>query len=440
MPTRLPPNPPSNSLYLRSTTNNRRLTPQELRQRRSAWSFAKTFVPLAAVAYAVTSLGAFTERIAPYFSAGWSLPPSDFCGGSGGRYDLSRSVAVVTGGNSGVGYETARALALLGAGTVVLGCRSGEKCRAAKMLIDAERLSLCGVPFEASNVHVPELPLDLESLPSVSEWAASLPYGHVTHLALNAGVMSTPLHPRNPGTGAEPQLHTNHLAHYHLTASLLPLLKAAAGETGEPARVLSVSSLSAQLPFSFSIDDLDFADRRHDSLTAYAQSKRANLLFAQSLHDRLHETTGIASLAAHPGYSRTNLAVNGWSFVPESLSFLKEWMNKNPVLSMSAEEGARPSLRALLDLPGAPSGSYVTPVLYAVGVPVVSVGGRAVKWPGYGKEGGRSWPFREGLGSWVGGGMAFGEREVEGLWRWSEERSGLRIEGGEEGANEANEI
>ncbi|GMI37445.1 hypothetical protein TrRE_jg7247, partial [Triparma retinervis] len=205
-------------------------------------------------------------------------------------------------------------LALLGASRVVLGCRTKSKCEYAKLMIDAEVESLCfPTGGFVSNVVDPSLSLDLSSLASIKAWSdsvtSSLPY--VSHLALNAGVMSVPLNPRNPSTGVEPQLHTNHVAHHYLT-----------------------------------------------------------------------------------------------------------------VLSMSAEEGAMMSVRALVD-EGVGGGCYVTPMAWAVGPPVVSCPRERRGWEG--GEGRVKYPF---LGTAMGaiwGGWEWKKEDVERLEEWTVGITGSEI-------------
>ena len=102
--------------------------------------------------------------------------------------------------------------------------------------------------------------------------------------------------------------------------------------------------------------------------TAYGQSKRLNLLYAQHLHAITPPHVSI--YAAHPGYSRTNLFHNGWSFLPSSLSWVKDLARDNLVFSMSAKEGSMMTVRACID-ESLESGSYVVPLLWGVGMPVV---------------------------------------------------------------------
>ena len=139
------------------------------------------------------------------------------------------------------------------------------------------------------------------------------------------------------------------------------------------------------------------------------QSKRANLLLAAGLSSR-----GYNAIAVHPGYSRTNLFESNWSFLPDFLSFIKVWAKENPVLSMSPRGGAMVILRALLDST-VPSGSYITPVLWAVGPPVVS------------KPDGKGGPLLDGYGTWFGLGKPFTYDDVEILFEFSSKVSGAVI-------------
>ena len=222
----------------------RKYTPRELRQKKATIKFAKTFIALSAILFVLTSLPSLLLMLAGYASAylgveAWRMSPGDACGL--GSHSASGKVAVVTGANSGVGYEAALSLAMLGAEKVVLGCRDVKKCTYAKALIDATRSTTCfptsGAAYE-SNVHVPVAGLDLGDLSSVRSWSEALadvtPY--VTTLVLNAGVMSTPLEPRTP-QGLETQLGVNHVGHAYLVRRLEAFLETSpGGEVGEVQR------------------------------------------------------------------------------------------------------------------------------------------------------------------------------------------------------------
>jgi protochlorophyllide reductase len=203
--------------------------------------------------------------------------------------DQSGRIALITGANSGLGLESARALAARGA-TVVLACRSrrrGEEARAALL------------PEASAGLEV--LELDLARLASVRAAAAWMRehYGRLDLLLNNAGVMAPPR--RLTHDGFELQFGTNHLGHVALTAALLPLME------GRPeARVVTVTS-GAQYFGRIAFEDLQ-SERRYDRWAAYSQSKLANVMFALELQQRLAAAgSTVASLAAHPGLARTNL-------------------------------------------------------------------------------------------------------------------------------------
>jgi protochlorophyllide reductase len=198
-------------------------------------------------------------------------------------------VALVTGANSGLGLETARALVAQGA-TVVLACRSLAKAEAARQQL-----------LVASSGALDVLELDLADLESVRAGARQVEerYGRLDLLLANAGVMAPPR--MRTRQGFELQFGVNHLGHYLLTRLLLPLLTVQPG-----ARVVHVTS-GAQYFGRFAFDDLN-GDRGYDRWAAYGQSKLANVAFALELQRRLQVAgSGVWSLAAHPGLARTNL-------------------------------------------------------------------------------------------------------------------------------------
>jgi NAD(P)-dependent dehydrogenase (short-subunit alcohol dehydrogenase family) len=204
--------------------------------------------------------------------------------------DQHGRVAIVTGANSGIGYETARALAARGA-RVVLACRNEAKGRDAEQRIRSEAAS-ADVRFE---------PLDLGALASVRAFAekriASEP--RLDLLINNAGVMMPPY--GRTADGFETQIGTNHLAHFALTGLLLESLRRT-----PKARVVNVSSL-AHVAGTIAFDDLH-SERSYGPIRAYGQSKLANLLFTRELQRRF-EAAGVDALAAaaHPGSTRTEL-------------------------------------------------------------------------------------------------------------------------------------
>ncbi|MDT8913073.1 SDR family NAD(P)-dependent oxidoreductase [Amycolatopsis sp. PS_44_ISF1] len=246
--------------------------------------------------------------------------------------DQRGRVAVVTGANTGLGYETAKALAERGA-SVVLAVRSVDKGEQA-----AARLT--------GDVTVQEL--DLTSLDSVRSAAAALRarFDRIDLLINNAGVMYTPK--QTTRDGFEMQFGTNHLGHFALTGLLLDRLLPVPGS-----RVVTVSSTGHRIRAAIHFDDLQW-ERSYSRAGAYGQSKLANLMFSYELQRRLapHGTT--AALAAHPGLSSTELTRNS----PAAFRLPLAWLG--PVLTQSAARGALPTLRAATD-PGALGGQYYGP-------------------------------------------------------------------------------
>jgi NAD(P)-dependent dehydrogenase (short-subunit alcohol dehydrogenase family) len=256
---------------------------------------------------------------------------------SGQIPDLHGRTAVVTGANTGVGFEVARALADRGA-AVVLACRDLDKARAA-----AHRIAT-----DVTDAAVDVLPLDLASLRSVRAAASDLVahHAHVDLLVNNAGVMWTP--PGRTEDGFELQLGTNHLGHFAFTGLVLDLLLAAPA-----ARIVTVAS-PAHREGAIDVDDLglgpDYSPR-----AAYARSKLANLLFTHELHRRLTALGGrTIALAAHPGSARTELNRH----LP-ALFRGPSWGLARPI-THPAEKGALSILRAAAD-PAAKGGEYYGP-------------------------------------------------------------------------------
>ncbi|MGW1208546.1 oxidoreductase [Streptomyces sp. NPDC002499] len=191
--------------------------------------------------------------------------------------DLTGKVAIVTGGYSGIGLETARVLRGAGA-EVVVPARDPERAAAA----------LKDVP----GVEVAHL--DLLDPASVDAFAEKfLASGRPLHILVNsAGIMATPL--TRDARGYEVQFATNHLGHFQLVARLWPALVAARG-----ARVVSVSSRGFRFA-GVDFDDLNFEHRPYEPFVAYGQSKTANALFAVEL-DRRGRAEGVRAFSVHPG-------------------------------------------------------------------------------------------------------------------------------------------
>ena len=241
---------------------------------------------------------------------------------------------LVTGANTGLGFETARMLAGKGA-KVVLACRDVRKGERAVERIRRESpaadVSLAG--------------LDLADLDSVAAFERAFREKHerLDLLINNAGVMVPPF--SRTQQGFELQFGTNHLGHFALTGRLMPLLLKT-----PRSRVVVLSSAGANFGH-IHLKDLQFERRKYRAWIAYTQSKLANLMFALELARRLEAAgASVSAIAAHPGGSATDLQRN--------TSFFQRVYN--PLLATAPAEGALSTLRAALD-PAARNGSYWGP-------------------------------------------------------------------------------
>lgn len=254
--------------------------------------------------------------------------------------DLTGKVIIVTGANSGIGFEAAKEFARQGAQTI-LACRSLEKGQAALSEILAE------IPNAPAEI----MSLDLANLASVHQFAAEFKtkYDRLDVLVNNAGIMMVPY--ATTEDGFESQFGTNHLGHFALTGLLLELLLKTPGS-----RVVNVSSTGHRMG-NMDFNNLMYEGGNSYSATrAYGRSKLANLLFTYELQRRF-EASGadVIAVAAHPGGSNTNLA-----------SHLEDrWYFKlaGPLLEQmmqSAAMGALPTLRAAVD-PNAKGADYYGP-------------------------------------------------------------------------------
>lgn len=247
--------------------------------------------------------------------------------------DQSGRTAVITGANTGLGFETAKALAEKGA-HVVIAVRNTTKGDQA-----AARIS--------GDVEVQEL--DLTSLASINAAADALKsrFDKIDLLINNAGVMTTP-----KGTtkdGFELQFGTNHLGHFALTGLLLDALLDVDG-----ARIVTVSSNGHKMGGAIHWDDLQW-ERSYSRMGAYTQSKLANLLFTYELQRRLAPRGKTIAVAAHPGTATTELARS----LPRPIE--RAFLAAAPILfAQTPDGGALPTLRAATD-PGVLGGQYYGP-------------------------------------------------------------------------------
>jgi NAD(P)-dependent dehydrogenase (short-subunit alcohol dehydrogenase family) len=241
-------------------------------------------------------------------------------------------LAVVTGANTGLGFETAQVLAARGA-SVVLAVRNVEKGKQAAARIAAAA--------PGATVTVQEL--DLSSLDSVRAAAAELRAGHpkIDLLICNAGVMYPPK--QTTHDGFELQFGTNHLGHFALTGLLLERMLPVPGS-----RVVTVSSVGHRIRARVNFDDLQW-ERSYSRVRAYGQSKLANLMFTYELQRRLSGAGTTIAVAAHPGFAATELMRH----TPVAAVV-------TPLFSQDAAMGALPVLRAATD-PSVLGGQYYGP-------------------------------------------------------------------------------
>jgi NAD(P)-dependent dehydrogenase (short-subunit alcohol dehydrogenase family) len=253
-------------------------------------------------------------------------------------------LAIVTGANSGIGYQTARYLSRAGA-TVILACRNREKGEGARAKIVAGNATAGN-----ATAKVEVRALDVADLDSVRRFASEfLNENKLLDLLINnAGVMSIPERRATP-QGFETQFGTNHLGHFALTGLLLPALLRRPNS-----RVVTVASLAHQRG-KLNFDDLN-AERGYDPRGAYQQSKLANLVFGLEFDRRLRARSAeTASMIAHPGVALTNIVSGmGSGLKARILNALL------PLVAQSDDRGSWPLLYAATS-PEAHGGGYYGP-------------------------------------------------------------------------------
>jgi NAD(P)-dependent dehydrogenase (short-subunit alcohol dehydrogenase family) len=250
--------------------------------------------------------------------------------------DQSGRLAIVTGANSGLGFDTAAVLADKGA-HVVLAVRNVDKGNDAVNRIKAK----------SPDAVVAVQELDLTSLESIRKAAEQLRADHprIDLLINNAGVMYVPTR-ETTKDGFEMQFGTNHLGHFALTAQLLDSMLQVDGS-----RVVTVSSVGHRILARIHFDDLQL-ERKYNRVESYGQSKLANLLFTYELQRRLKlKGAPTIAAAAHPGFSDTELMRHLPGFIPDFV-----WRP----FTQPADMGALPTLRAATD-PGVQGGQYYGP-------------------------------------------------------------------------------
>jgi NAD(P)-dependent dehydrogenase (short-subunit alcohol dehydrogenase family) len=268
--------------------------------------------------------------------------------------DLRGRRAVVTGGNSGLGFETALRLAAAGAEVTITTRSRGRGVEAVGRL----RALLQAVPDARGVGRAGEVrlaSLDLADLRSVERFADDYSAaGHPLDLLINnAGVMAVPRRTLTDD-GFELQLGTNHLGHFAVTGRLMPLLLRA-----DAPRVVTLSS-GAHWTGRLDFDDLQ-REHRYNAWTAYGQSKLANLVFAKEFARRSAALGWqVTSVAAHPGFSRTNLQSSGPNLGRPRPRRVLDRVTALPGFAQSAAEGALPTLFAATT-PDALGGDYFGP-------------------------------------------------------------------------------
>lgn len=255
---------------------------------------------------------------------------------------LEGRVALITGANTGLGFEAAKALRARGARVIVAG-RSAARVDAAVAALNADSAGPSGTADASPTAGIAEAGIvDLADLGSVRHFAANVLQAHdrLDILLNNAGIMVPPA--GTTAAGFELQFGVNFLGHFALTGVLFELLARTPG-----ARVVTMSSIAhrgARIDF----DDLRL-EKPYDPWRAYGQSKLADLAFALELHERVHERgLDVASLGAHPGVSATELVRHLPGEAPPDVQF------------MPAAQGILPALVAACS-PQAQSGQYWGP-------------------------------------------------------------------------------
>jgi len=276
--------------------------------------------------------------------------------------DQSGRTAIVTGGNGGLGLETARELARKGA-HVIIAARNLDKAATAEAAIRAD----------VGEASLEVRKLNLSSKASIADFAAAVLADRKTVDLLfnNAGVMATP--EQETADGFELQFGTNHLGHFYLTYLLMPALLAAGS-----ARIVNTTSTAR-----FSAGKYDLANLHsrgtYKPWEAYGVSKRANLHFAIELNARLAAAgSGAKAYSADPGFSKTDLQATSAAASEGISQKLTQVMVR--VTGQSAARGALPQLRAGTD-PAAPGGALYRPRWVAQGAPVIGKVGDKLSKP-----------------------------------------------------------
>ena len=268
--------------------------------------------------------------------------------------DLKGKIIIITGANSGLGFEITRVLSYKSP-TIIMACRNLEKAENAKNIILEEN------PQAQLNL----MQIDLSKLSSVKNFAKTFTekYNKLDILFNNAGVMFAPK--TITEDGLELHMAANHYGHFVLTGLLLNQLSKA-----ENARIVSISSMGHRFS-KIKFKDMNY-EKGYNKLMAYGNSKIANLYFAYELDRKLKEANkSVISVASHPGWTKTNLQTAGGE-IDNSKGQIRFWNFLNIFIAQSVDMGVLPQLRAAFD-PNAKGGEYFSPekFLHLSGYPII---------------------------------------------------------------------
>lgn len=258
--------------------------------------------------------------------------------------NLRGKVAVVTGGNSGIGLETVKALTSAGC-RVILASRSVE---AANNAIEEEIKASGGRKisggYSVAQPDIKVLPLDLADLVSINQFAKEVSREErIDYLVLNAGIMNTPK--GYTKQGFEQQIGVNHFGHFHLTSLLLDKMK----KQDDPSRIVVVASTAHGMG-KMDFKDMHYRQRKYSAWGAYGQSKLANILFAKGLAERLRGSQ-VTAVSLHPGVIKTPL----W----RSSGGLLQKLVLPLIADKTVQQGASTTVYACLAQEGIKGGMYL---------------------------------------------------------------------------------
>ncbi len=244
-----------------------------------------------------------------------------------------QKIAIVTGANAGLGYQTTLKLARAGY-TVVMACRSLDKAEAARAEIESQ------VPGARLDL----LPLDLSQLASVRAFVEAFAerYGRLDLLVNNAGIVGVPLTYNDDGY--ELHLATNYLGPFALTGLLLPFFDA-----GQPGRIVNVGSLAHRLG-KLPLEDINWKGEvpAYDPMKAYARSKLASQSYNQELARRLAASgSKVIAVGAHPGFAATEIT-RKTGYKEPSNAFSKWFQGRMEGIVPKPEQASEPTMLAAL--------------------------------------------------------------------------------------------